>query len=89
MLFKQKKELPQFPLMDSQVNLVVKDYYSDESFLQKRFWQYKLMEAIHPFTGANNMSYIDSFLDRGVGCQQFTNGLKQAIGENKHHWFVS
>ena len=41
------------------------------------------------FTGANKMSYIDSFLDRNVGCQQFVNDLYQAIGENKHHWFVS
>jgi len=22
---------------------------------------------------------------RGVGCQQFVNGLYQTIGENKHH----
>ena len=32
MPYKDKKELPVFPLMDSQVNLVVKDYYSDKSF---------------------------------------------------------
>ena len=32
MPFKDKKELPMFPLSDSQVNLVVKDYYTDESF---------------------------------------------------------
>ena len=32
MPYKDRKQLPQFPLSDSQVNLVVKDYYSDESF---------------------------------------------------------
>jgi len=35
------------------------------------------------------MFYIDIFSNRGVGCQQFVNGLYQTIGENKHHWFVS
>ncbi len=86
---KLKKELPQFPLMDSQVNLVVKDYYSDESFSKDDMGNINLWKLFNLFTGANKMSYIDSFLDRNVGCQQFVNGLYQAIGENKHHWFVS
>lgn len=89
MPFKHKKDLPQFPLMDSQVNLVVKDYYSDESFCRNDLGNINLWKLFNLFTGANKMSYIDSFLDRGVGCQQFVNGLYQAIGENKHHWFVS
>ncbi len=86
---KEKKELPQFPLSDSQVNLVVKDYYSDESFCRNDMGNINLWKLMNLFTGANKMSYIDSFLDRGVGCQQFIQGLYQAIGENKHHWFVS
>ena len=86
---KEKKELPQFPLSDSQVNLVVKDYYSDESFCRNDMGNINLWMLMNLFTGANKMSYIDSFLDRGVGCQQFIQGLYQAIGENKHHWFVS
>jgi hypothetical protein len=89
MPYKDKKELPEFPLSDSQVNLVVKDYYSDQSFCRDDSGILNLWKLFNLFTGANKMSYIDSFLDRGVGCQQFVNGLYQAIGENKHHWFVS
>jgi len=89
MPYKDKKELPVFPLMDSQVNLVVKDYYSDKSFCKDDYGNLNLWKLFNLFTGANKMSYIDSFLDRGVGCQQFVNGLYQAIGENKHHWFVN
>lgn len=86
---KLKKELPQFPLMDSQVNLVVKDYYSDESFCRNDLGNINLWRLYNLFTGANKMSYIDTFLDRGVGCQSFISGLYEAIGVNKHHWFVN
>ena len=89
MPFKDRKELPQFPLSDSQVNLVVKDYYSDESFCRNDLGNINLWKLYNLFTGANKMSYIDSFLDRNVGCQQFAQGLYQAIGENKYHWFVN
>ena len=89
MPLKLKKDLPQFPLMDSQVNMVVKDFYSNESFCRNDLGNINLWKLFNLFTGANKMSYIDSFLDRNVGCQQFVGGLYQAIGENKHHWFVS
>jgi len=89
MPYKDRKELPQFPLSDSQVNLVVKDYYTDDSFCRSDVGSINLWNLYNLFTGANKMSYIDTFLDRGVGCQQFVNGLYMAIGENKHHWFVS
>ncbi len=83
MPFKDKKELPQFPLSDSQVNLVVKDYYSDESFCRNDLGNINLWRLYNLFTGANKMSYIDNFLDRNVGCQQFVNGLHEAIGMNQ------
>jgi hypothetical protein len=89
MPFKDRKELLQFPLSDSQVNLVVKDYYRDESFCRNDLGNINLWKLFNLFTGANKMSYIDSFLDRSVSCQQFVHGLYQAIGENKHHWFVN
>jgi hypothetical protein len=88
MPFRDRKELPQFPLSDSQVNLVVKDYYSDESYCRNDLGNINLWKLFNLFTGANKMTYIDNFLDRNVGCQQFTQGLHEAIGMNKHHWFV-
>lgn len=86
---KFKKELPEFPLMDSQVNLVVKDYYSDESFCRDNSGSVNLWKLFNLFTGANKMSYIDSFLDRNVSCQQFISGMNEAIGINRHHWFIN
>lgn len=89
MPYKDKKDLPVFPLMDSQVNLVVKDYYSDKSFCKDDSGSLNLWKLFNLFTSANKMSYIDTFLDRGAGCQQFVEGIYQAVGENKHHWFVN
>ena len=89
MPYREKKELPQFPLSDGQVNLVVKDYYSDDSFCRNDIGNINLWKLYNLFTGANKVSYIDSFLDRNVGCQQFVNGLNEAIGLNKFHWFVN
>jgi hypothetical protein len=89
MPFKDKKDLPAFPLMDSQVNLVVKDYYSDKSFCKDDSGNLNLWKLYNLFTGANKSSYIDNYLDRGVGCQSFVNGLYEAIGVNKYHWFIN
>ncbi|HCE56622.1 MAG TPA: hypothetical protein DER09_02215 [Prolixibacteraceae bacterium] len=89
MPFKQRKDIPTFPLSDGQVNLVVKDYYSDKSFAKEETGNINLWKLYNLFTGANKMSYIDTFLDRGVGCQQFVNGLYEAIGVNRYHWFIN
>ena len=89
MPYKNRKDLPLFPLLDSQVNLVVKDYYSDDSFCKDSSGDLNLWKLYNLFTGANKSSYIDSFLDRGIGCQQFVNGLYKALGESKYHWFVN
>ena len=89
MPYKDKKELPQFPLSDGQVNLVVKDYYTDNSFCRCDTGKIDLWRLYNLFTGANKMTYIDNFLDRNVGCQQFVNGLNEAIGMSKYHWFVN
>ena len=89
MPYRDKKELPQFPLSDGEVNLVVKDYYSDDSFCRNDQGNINLWKLFNLFTGANKMSYIDSFLDRNVGCQKFIGGLNEAIGMSKYHWFVN
>lgn len=89
MPFKLKKDLPQFPLMDSQVNLVVKDYYSDESFCRNDIGNINLWKLFNLFTSANKMSYIDNFVDRNVGCQQFVGGLHQALSGSEFNWFLN
>ena len=86
---RDKRELPSFPLSDSQVNLVVKDYYSDESFSRDESGNINMWKLFNLFTGANKMSYIDSFLDRNVECHQFIHGIHQAIAGNSSHWFIN
>lgn len=86
---REKKDLPVFPLTDSQVNLVVKDYYSDLSFCREPSGSINLWKLFNLFTGANKLSYIDSFLDRGVECQQFVQGLYASVVENRPHWFLN
>lgn len=88
MPYKDKKSLPQFPISDSLVNLVVKDYYSDQSFCRNDSGDINLWKLYNLFTGANKMSYIDTFLDRSVGCLQFVGGLKEALQTSRYHWFV-
>ena len=47
---KEKKDLPLYPLMDSQVNLVVKDYYSDESFCRNDMGNINLWKLLNLFS---------------------------------------
>ena len=86
---KIKKEIPKMPLLDSQVSTICKDYYGDESFCKNETGDIDLWRLYNLFTGANKSSYIDSYLERGVGSQRFVKGLQDAINSNSEHWFVS
>lgn len=86
---KVKKEMPAMPLMDSQISTVTRDYYADESFCRSEDGMINLWQLFNLFTGANKSSYIDRYLERGVGSQRFVNGLKEALKSDSEHWFVS
>jgi len=86
---KVKKEIPAMPLMDSQISTVTKDYYADESFCRSEDGLINLWRLYNLFTGANKSSYIDSYLERGVGSQRFVKGLQNALKSDSDHWFVS
>ena len=86
---KVKKELPRIPLMDSQVSMVTRDYYADESFSRNEDGDIDLWRLYNLFTGANKSSYIDTFLDRGAGSHLFIRGLQKALNSGSGHWFIS
>ncbi len=86
---KVKKELPRIPLMDSQVSMVTRDYYADESFSRNEDGDIDLWRLYNLFTGANKSSYIDTFLDRGAGSHSFIKGLQGALKSGTGHWFVN
>jgi len=86
---KEKKELPQFPLIDSQLSTVTKNYFSDESFCRNDTGDIDLWRLYNLLSGANKSSYITTFLDRNVGSLTFIRSLQNALNEGSEHWFLS
>lgn len=76
---KQKAGLQSFPLSDTQVGSVAREYYMDESFSRNDNGSLDLWRLYNLFTGANKSSYIDTFLDRGASCFSFTSFLKEQL----------
>ncbi len=89
MPFKSRKDIPGFPLSDSQINLVVKNYYNDHSFSRNDDGSLNLWKLYNLFTSANKMSYIDTFLDKGLGCNQFLAQIYNAVSNNQYNWYLS
>lgn len=86
---RERATLPQFPLSDSQVTQVVRDYYTDPDFCRDQFGEINLWKLLNLFTGANKSSYIDSFLDRSALSTTFVKGLYNALIQRNNHWFLS
>lgn len=86
---KLKKEIPvTMPLVDSQISLITKAYYQDESFSRSEFGRLSLWRLFNLFTGANKSSYIDTFLDRSAGSFDFIEGMQTALKTGSNHWFI-
>ena len=87
---KEKKQLPEMLMTDTQITLVTKAYYNDSNFGRNgdsreiSMWKiYNLM------TGANKSSYIDSFLDRSLNAGELANGICMALsGDDEYSWFI-
>ena len=86
---KLKKEIPNLELNDSQINLVAKDYYTDNNFKRLDDGSISLWRMYNLFTGANRSSYIDTFLDRAVNATQFVEGIACSLnGKSGFDWFI-
>lgn len=83
-----KKDLQQFPLSDTQVGLVAREYYHDKVFSRNENGSIDLWRLYNLFTGANKSSYIDTFLDRGAQCFQFTNFLTRQLDAGGRSWYL-
>ncbi len=86
---REKVGLPQFPLSDTQMTQVAKDYYNDQFFSRNIHGDINLWKLLNLFTEANKSSYIDSFLDRSAISTSFVEGLQDALSNNYNHWFLS
>ena len=85
---KVKKTIPELPLIDSQISLVTKEYYSNEHFNHDLSGYISLWKLYNLFTGANKSSYIDSFLDRNAGSYEFISTIKESIQHKSELWYL-
>ena len=86
----QKKNLPQFLMTDTQLNLVAKSYFHDEDFgVSKAGAELSMWKVFNLLTGANKSSYIDNFSERALNATHVSEGITRALdGETRYEWFV-
>lgn len=78
-----KKEKIEFPLGDSQLSQMIREYYANGEESTISLWDYYNL-----MTSANKSSYIDSHLDRVVQSFSFTKSLANAIDSGKPSWYL-
>jgi hypothetical protein len=86
---KQKADLQPFPLSDSQVGTVAREYFQDDAFCRNDNGSLDLWRFYNLFTGANKSSYIDTFLDRGANCFAFTKFLTDQLNIGESSWYLN
>ena len=78
-----KTQKPAFPLGDSQLSQMIREYYQKGDEPTINLWEfYNLM------TSANKSSYIDSHLDRVAESFRFTKTLANSLEYKAHNWFL-
>jgi len=86
----QKKFLPKFLMTDTQINLVAKNYYTDEDFrVDKAGADLSMWNVYNLLTTANKSSYIDNFSERALNATHISDGIVKALdGETRYKWFI-
>lgn len=87
---KERKQLPEMLMTDTQINLVTKAYYNDSDFGRKPDEkELPMWKMYNLLTGANKSSYIDSFLDRSLNAGELSSGICKALsGDSEYSWFI-
>lgn len=85
----EKKIIPKLSYGDTQLGVIAKDYYQDQSFCKQLDGDINLWRVYNLFTGANKQSYIDTFLNRSVNAFDFVEELAQSIENKSTNWFLS
>ncbi|MCU7551785.1 DUF3871 family protein [Chitinophagaceae bacterium LB-8] len=84
-----KNDITPLLLSDTQLGMVVKDFYRDNSFCKGEDGNINLWRLYNLFTGSNKSSYIDTFLDRSVNAFQFVDDLRDALDNRTTNWFLN
>lgn len=74
---------------DQQMNMVVKDFYKDNSFCRDVKGNINLWKLYNLFTGSNKSSYIDSFLERSVNAFAFIEQVREHLEGSSNSWYLN
>lgn len=85
---KHKKKLQELSFGDTQLGMVVKDYYNDEAFCRNDDGSINIWKLYNLFTGANKASYIDTFFDRGLNAFSFISSIYSSVAKKQSSWFL-
>lgn len=75
-------------LSDSQINQVVKEYYTCSNFGRGEDGSVNLWNLYNLFTEANKGSYIDSNFERNVNAFELVRNLGNSIKNSTNNWFL-
>lgn len=86
----EQKKLPQMFMTDTQIGMIARAYYNDDSFgVTEGAKEINMWNVYNLLTGANKFSYIDNFLDRSLNATQLAEGLNKALYvDSEYSWFI-
>lgn len=86
---REQQQLLPIPLNDSQINSVVKNYYTCPNFGRSDDGSIDFWNLYNLFTEANKSSYIDNNLERNVNAFELVKNLCNSLNNNTYSWFLS
>jgi hypothetical protein len=76
-------------LSDSQVSIVIKDYYNCPNFKRSEDGSIDLWRLYNLFTEANKSTYIDKSLERNVKAYELTLEIAKSLQTKDSNWFIN
>ena len=83
-----KKDIPPILFGDTQMSVVVRDFYKDKSFCRDADGNINLWKLYNLFTSANKSTYIDCFIDRSVNAFNFVEQVRHGLEGKKECWYL-
>jgi len=85
----EKQNKPVLKINDNQINIMVKNYYTDPNFSRNNDKKLSLWSFYNLMTEANKSSYIDSNLERNANTFDFVSDLGDSIVNDNYNWFLN
>jgi hypothetical protein len=84
----EKQTLFPLAINDTQLNIIVRDYHTDDYFSKSENDTLNFWNLYNLFTEANKSTYIDSNLERNVNAYAFINYLINSIEKGESNFFI-